>query len=310
MPKSEFELIDWIKANSVVARGDIALGIGDDMAIMVVGDEKVLITTDMLLEGVHFDLQKATLEQVGYKTMAVSLSDCAAMAAVPWCAVVAVALPRSWSMDQAQRLHAGLQQAAQKYNCPLVGGDTTSWDKPLAINLTMLAKAEGIEPVRRSGAQVGDALFVTGELGGSLAGHHLTFEPRVAEARQLAQLAQLHAMIDLSDGLASDLGHICRQSNVAALIDATAIPISMAARQTANPLKAALSDGEDFELIFCVSPTDARTLETQWLRQSGVRLTRIGMITQTLADAPRIHLRQANGQTEPLTYKGWEHFRD
>ena len=238
--KSEFGLIHWIRQQSMSDIKGVCVGIGDDMAVMEVGGEKILLTCDMLLEGVHFILEgrmaervghrptlqdrPATLEQVGYKAMACSLSDCAAMAALPFCAVVSVALPNSLTMNDAQKLHQGLQQAAQKFNCPIVGGDTTSWDKPLAINVSMLAKAGTIEPVLRSGAKAGDAILVTGELGGSLTGKHLEFTPRVKEARILVKMVDLHAMIDISDGLAQDLNHICTESNVGAIINQNDIP--------------------------------------------------------------------------------------
>jgi len=312
MSGSEFELIEWVRGRGGCAGEGVQVGIGDDMAVLELGGEKVLITTDLLLEGVHFDLATSSLEQVGYKAMACSLSDCAAMAAEPWCAVASAALPRRMAMPQAQALHAGLQQAAQRWHCPLVGGDTTSWDKPLAINVALLARAAGIEPVLRSGAQAGDAVLVTGDLGGSGAGRHLTFEPRVAEARQLARRVRLHAMIDVSDGLSSDLDHICRESGVAAVIEAGAVPISAAAQERArrpggkSPLEAALGDGEDFELLFCVSGPDAPRLLGDWPTVSGVRLTRIGQIVPVEAGKGRLFLRQG-GAVRELAATGWEH---
>ena len=305
--KSEFGLIHWIRQQNMSNMQGVCVGIGDDMAVMEIGGEKILVTCDMLLEGVHFELNIATLEQVGYKAMACSLSDCAAMAAVPWCAVVSVALPNTLTMTDAQQIHKGLQQAAQKYACPIVGGDTTSWDKSLVINVTMLAKANGIEPVLRSGAKVDDSIFVTGQLGGSLAGRHLEFTPRVAEARTLAEMADLHALIDISDGLAQDLNHICTESSVAAIINQPDIPISNAARQTADPLQAALNDGEDFELLFCVNAQDAQKLLAQWPQKSNVKLTCIGQII-TLKGEAKIVLRDAEGNTHPVNPKGWEHF--
>ena len=144
--------------------------------------------SDILLEDVHFDLARAELSQVGYKAMACSLSDCAAMASVPVAAVVAVALPNSMTMAQAQQLHQGLSLAADKYNCPIVGGDTTSWNKPLVVNVTMLSRCTNNKPVLRCGAQLGDTIMVTGSLGGSLAGRHLCFAPRITEAQKLAHI--------------------------------------------------------------------------------------------------------------------------
>ena len=308
--KSEFKLIEWIRQQRRDGDAkDVITGIGDDMAVVLVGGRKLLITTDVLLEGVHFDLEQATLEQVGYKAMACSLSDCAAMAAVPFVAVVAVALPQTMTMGQAKQLYQGLQQAAEKYNCPIVGGDTTSWDKPLTIDVTMLAKTGATEPILRSGAQIGDTILVTGELGGSLQGRHLRFCPRVRESQLLAKMAELHAMIDISDGLSIDLNHICCESKVAAEIDAQAIPVSQAVRNSADSLTAALSDGEDFELLFCASATDAEKLLQEWPRQSTVRLSFVGRIIQAKSEQ-RLFIRQANGTVEPLEVKGWEHFNE
>jgi thiamine-monophosphate kinase len=310
MGKSEFELIEWIRrhGSGVAGRSEVLVGIGDDMAVLEPGAGKILITTDMLLDGVHFDLATTTLEAVGYKTMACSLSDCAAMASEPLAAVVAVALPNKMSMADAESLHAGLQKAGAKYNCPLVGGDTTSWDQPLAITVTMLSRTAGHEPVLRSGAKAGDAIFVTGELGGSLMGRHLEFEPRVAEALRLVEIANIHAMIDISDGLSIDLDHICQESGVSAVIDAAAIPVSAAARKSAAPLSAALHDGEDFELLFCVGAGEADTLQAEWAKKSAVKLTRIGEITTT-KQGGRVFLRYGDGRIELCPIKGWQHFK-
>jgi len=311
--KSEFALIDWIRRHGPAKPEHVVEGIGDDMAVLQVGSETLLITTDILLEHVHFDLSACTLEQVGYKAMACSLSDCAAMAALPLAAVVAVALPEPMTMAQAKKLHEGIQHAALKYSCPIVGGDTTSWPQPLAIDVTMLAHTPHGAPILRRGAQPGDALIVTGQLGGALAGKHFTFTPRLAEAQLLTQLVPLHAMIDISDGLAPDLRHLCRAGNVAAVIDAASLPLSNAARNIADPVRAALTDGEDFELLFCLSPDDAKKLQQTWTQHSDTPLTRIGQITDLPAepaqDTPYTFLRRPDGSLEPLTLSGWEHFR-
>ncbi len=308
--KSEFQLINWIRNRRQVVNANVIKGIGDDMAIIECGSEKLLITTDMLLDGVHFDLAAALPEQVGYKAMACSLSDCAAMCSTPSVAVVAVALPKTMDMDQAKRLNDGVQKAATEFKCPVVGGDTTSWDNPLAINVTMLSKATEREPVLRSGAAVGDAIFVTGQLGGSLTGRHLDFIPRVTESLQLGGMVNLHAMIDVSDGLASDLGHICSESKVSAIIEAQALPVSEAAAQCDDPIKAALTDGEDFELLFTVSQSDAEKLDSQWTLVSSTNLTRIGEIIKRGDNDATIMIRNCNGKIETVTCKGWEHFCD
>jgi thiamine-monophosphate kinase len=232
----------------------------------------------MLLEGSCFLLAEAGPRRVGRKAMAVNLSDIAAMAGRPVAAVVSVGLPRIGGRAIAEELYLGLREVADAYDTAIVGGDTNSWDGPLVINVTLLGEATPRGAVRRSGAQVGDWLFVTGALGGSILGKHLDFAPRVHEALQLHEQVDLHAMIDISDGLAADLAHICEESRCGALLRAEAIPVSDAARQMRDdksPLDHALGDGEDFELVFAVSPEDGRRLlATQPIR--GVTLTQIG----------------------------------
>jgi len=305
--KSEFGLIDWIRGQRKGRGAEIVTDIGDDMAVMQLGEERVLITTDMLLEGVHFDLQRAVLEEIGYKAMGCSLSDCAAMAAVPVAAVAAVALREGMSMEQAQQLYKGMGGAAERYSCPIVGGDTTSWNEKLVVNITMLAKPGARKPVLRSGAQVGDVIMVTGELGGAIEWKHLNFTPRVNEALLLTEMADVHAMIDVSDGLSSDLGHICQESKVSAEIEAEKIPVSEAAQNKDNPLEAALNDGEDFELLFCVSKEDGERLMQEWGNKSATRLSIIGKIEKDSGEH-KMYIRQADGRREVLESKGWEHF--
>jgi len=206
-------------------------------------------------------------------------------------------------------LSLGMADAADKYACPVVGGDITSWKQPLTIGTAIVARPAGIIPVRRSGAKPGDLLFVTGELGGSALGRHLTFTPRVAEARQLAALVTIHAMIDLSDGLSTDLGHLVRESNVAADVNADAVPISADAAKLAqtdgrSPLDHALNDGEDFELLMAVEPVDAQDL----LKQNplkGLRLTCIGRFTE----GGGVTLVEPGGERRPLAPAGYEHFK-
>lgn len=261
----EFSFINWVR-RSTPRDPRVPIGIGDDTAaVSTPGGGITLITTDMLLEGSCFILEEAGPYRVGSKAMRVNLSDIAAMAGVPTFAVVSVGLPRRHGREIAEALYAGLRQAAQVFGVAIVGGDTNSWDGPLTISVTLLGETVARGPVRRSGARLGDWVMVTGPLGGSILGKHLNFTPRVREALTLHELVELHAMIDISDGLAQDLGHILTESGVGAVLQASNIPISEAAIRLAEqtgktPLEHALGDGEDFELLFTVSPADGRRL--------------------------------------------------
>ncbi len=306
MSLTEDEITGWFARQRQLSPESILIGIGDDMAQIAVGrGGSVLITTDMLLDGTHFDLRTATLRQVGYKSMAASLSDCAAMATIPLAAVAAVALPPDFSEQQLRELHAGIVIAADKYDCPLVGGDITSWQghEPFAICVSMLSRPGNSPPVRRNGAKVGDAICVTGSLGGSGRGKHLEFEPRVREALKITACVTLHAMMDLSDGLSSDLNRICNQSGVGALVDAAAIPISQDARLAADPLGAALNDGEDFELLFTLAPAQWEKLKQVW--HDPVPITSIGAVM----DTGRMQIRMPDGRVDDLEPHGYEHLQ-
>ena len=307
MSVSEDEIVEWFACQSKLNAVDFPIGIGDDMAQIQLGDgTSVLVTTDMLLEGVHFDLGKATLEQVGYKAMAVSLSDCAAMATVPTAAVVCIALPKKFGEEELKQLHAGITSAGDKFNCELVGGDITRWntDGSFAIGVAMLGRKAGNEPVKRSGAKVGDYICVTGSLGGAVRGRRdLAFEPRVKEAIKIAQMVTINSMIDISDGLSSDLNRICRQSRVGAIINAEQIPISEEAKKSENPLSSALNDGEDFELLFTLSEKDCQRLLRQW--NGPIAITRIG----TATDTGKMQIKMANGQISDLEARGYDHLK-
>lgn len=313
----EFALIDWIRRREPERAIDswTRVGIGDDCAILGVGEGTgagcdLLITTDMLMDGRHFHLDEDGPEAVGFKAMGANLSDIAAMAGIPRAAVVAVALPRGKAVAIAQGLHAGLRTLADRFSVDLVGGDTNAWDGPLVIAVTVLGHATVRGPVRRSGARPGDAILVTGPLGGSLAsGRHLRPEPRIAEALAIHRAAKIHAMIDLSDGLSSDLGHILEESGgLGAILDAVALPIHPDAheqtrRDGASALEHALHDGEDFELCLTVAPEDADRLLAG--HPAPAKLYRIGEVTE----APGVFLRYPDGHSTPVEPKGFDHLK-
>lgn len=301
--RGEFALIDWLRRNSA-GHALVEAGIGDDAAILHSASGRTLVTADMLMDGVHFRLGESRPEAVGRKCLAVNLSDIAAMAGRPVAAFVCVALPREGGERLAKRLYDGMRPLAEQFEVAIAGGDTNTWDGPAVVSVTVLGEPVGKGPVLRSGAQPGDWLMVTGALGGSLGGRHLTFDPRVQEAAALSARVDLHAMIDLSDGLASDLRHILRESNVGAIVEGADVPISSdvdSALSEAVRLHHALTDGEDFELLFAVSPDEGAELIRDPPIESPLR--KIGTITAEK------HCRMINhaGQTVELECGGWEH---
>jgi len=311
MSTGETELVQYFTAKSRLNSAKFPIGIGDDMAqVRLPRGNSVLITTDMLLDGVHFDTKKATLEQIGYKSMAASLSDCAAMATIPLAAVVSVALPKNFGAARLKRLHKGILIAAKRYNCPLIGGDMTSWSKPLAgstgsllaVSVAMLSKPAGTKPVKRSTAKIGDIICVTGILGGSIVKKNLEFVPRLKESLLIAK-AGANAMIDISDGLSTDLNHISRLSKKGAIIEAGKIPISTDAKKTSNPLKSALNDGEDFELLFTIPQKSFERLKKRW--HFKVKLTAIGKI----AGGSSVKIKMPDGKICDLLPAGFDHLR-
>lgn len=303
----ELEFIRWLGTTLGDAPG-VALGIGDDAALVEVPAERQLVvTTDMLADQVHFDLAHHAAERIGRKALAVNLSDLAAMAAQPLAAFVSLNMPRSpASGELARKLIEGMRPLAEALGCPLAGGDTNATDGPLVISVTVLGTVAPGEAWLRSGARPGDRLLVTGRLGGSLAAHHLDFTPRVNEALALADYADIHAAMDLSDGLALDLRRMCQASGVGAMVDLARVPISEAAMSLANDsgrtaVDHALEDGEDFELLLTASAEVAQQLIEEQPLACGLSI--IGEVSA----GDELFEREADGKIRPMQRRGFEH---
>jgi thiamine-monophosphate kinase len=308
---NEFELINRL-TKSLPANSSLVVGAGDDCAVLDLGlpDKLLLFKTDAVVEGIHFTAD-APPEKIGHKALARCLSDVAAMAGTPGTALITLALPREFEVARVEAIYSGLNELARKHGVAIAGGETTTNPERMLISIALLGTVARDKCVLRSGAKAGDAIFVTGELGGSLGGRHLDFEPRLAEAHWLADHFLPHAMIDLSDGLAGDLRHILKASHVGAELLASAIPISRAAKLAGKaegsakpPLLAALTDGEDFELLFTVPGRDAVPLLDAWKKQfPKLKLSCIGKITA----GEGVSLRDKHG-VRPLTAHGHAHF--
>jgi thiamine-monophosphate kinase len=311
----ELDLLSHIyRANPALPDG-VTIPPGDDMGAMAIGGAAVLVTVDQVADGVHVDLATTPIEKIGRKAITRNLSDVAAMAARPVGAVAAASLPTGFGEDRAEALFDAMRATAKDYHCPLIGGDISTWDQRLILTVTVFADADGIDPVLRRGAQVGDAVYVTGVLGGSLVEldsppgyvHHLDFTPRIALARLLAgdRTTRPNCMIDLSDGLGQDLTRLCEQSGVGAELDTSRLPISDAAKLAAQrsgspPWRHALGDGEDYELCFTAPPNRIPA------SVGGVPVTSIGRIIAA-GDVARVTARLPDGKAVDMEGLGWEH---
>ncbi len=267
MSAFEQTFVDWLRGRRR-AEPSVPLGIGDDMAAVRCAAPVVLVSSDLLLDGVHFDTNRDPFPAIGRKAIACSLSDCAAMAVRPIAVTVSLAWSDRHSIQNAQAMWRGMESIAESFDVSIVGGDTTRWASPLAIDVSILAGPfPGLKPIQRNGARVGDRLYVTGPLGGSMRGKHLNFTPRVAEAQCLSTAlgSRLHALMDISDGLSLDLWRMCRDSGVGAELDESMMcavvskdACALACMDGRTPLDHALSDGEDFELLLAIEdPVDA-----------------------------------------------------
>lgn len=308
---NEFDLIHRLTRN-LPTNDRVVVGAGDDCAVLETGgaDRLLLFKTDAVVEGVHFT-KDTPPEKIGRKALARCLSDVAAMAGTPTAALVTIALPQKFELDFVEKIYTGLNALARQHQVAIVGGETTTNPERVLISVSLVGFVPRGRALLRSGAKVGDAVFVTGELGGSLAGKHLDFEPRLTEARWLAENFSIHAMMDLSDGLAGDLRHVLEASQVGAELLKSAVPISRAAKaiskkgDAAKPaFVAALTDGEDFELLFTIVSRQAVPLLDAWkIKFPALKLSCIGKI---IAGAG-IRLRDQTG-IRPLSAQGYTHF--
>lgn len=336
----EFTLIRSLKDQFARRAPGLVQGIGDDAAVIETAAQTWWhLTTDLLAEGIHFVLKSVPPESVGYRAAMANLSDIAAMGAVPRYLLVSLAIPRTVKQSHIYELYRGLMKACRRYDVSLVGGDTSASKAGLFLSITLVGTTTGRRALFRHGAKVGDRIYVSGTLGDSLAGLKLLMNDttshvvrmkktalshshrqflirrhshptaRVAEGRWLNERRLASAAIDLSDGLSGDLQHLCEESRVGAEVEIDKLPISSACRAYARaigvlPIRLALTGGEDYELLFTVSPRDCKTIERQ-ARTRGYRMTCIGTIRPR-----RFGIQMTSGdRTQPMPVTSYEHFR-
>lgn len=330
----EFALIERLRGLVAVERPEIVVGIGDDVAVLANGDgDWLLATVDCQVEGVHFLREYITAAQLGERALAINLSDIAAMGGRPFVALVSLGLPSELEVRWVEELYRGLRAMADRHGTVVVGGNMTRSPTGIWIDITVLGRVSRDALLRRSGARPGDRVLVTGQLGDAAAGlrllldpalrhavaeahvaiaRHLTPMPRLAEAAVIAHTGRATAMIDLSDGLSSDIGHICEQSGVGVRLWAERLPVSATVRAVAAACNEALwnlalAGGEDYELCFTAPPEVAAALAQAVTQATGTPVTIVGEILP--AEAGR-WLCLPGGEEVPLLARGWEHFRE
>ena len=260
----------------------VAVGIGDDAAVVDPPDGQLIACTDQIVDGVDFDSQQHSLVDIGYKAMSINLSDVAAMGALPTAALVTLAVPKAGATRVAAQVYEGILQSASEFEVSIAGGDLTTYQGPLSISVTLLGKVATGSAWLRSGAREGDAIIVSGDVGGSILGRHLRPQPRVDFAQLLREYCEVHSAIDISDGLSLDLDRLCASSGVGAELDLQTVPIHddaivLAQQSGRSPMDHAWSDGEDFELIVTLSQDDADRI-CGAATFGGVPVTQIGHI--------------------------------
>jgi thiamine-monophosphate kinase len=333
---SEFAFINHLRPLAARRADDLVCGIGDDTAIIAGrSGRETLVTADLLIEDIHFKSAYTPFQCLGHKSLAVSLSDIAAMGGAPRFALLTLGVPKSLSDDQQwEEFFAGYFALADRHGVTLIGGDTCAAPDRLTIDSIVLGECERGKAVRRNGARPGDMIYLTGEIGGSAAGlellrrgerfgegddllqralrRHLRPQPRVEFGRLVGKSGLAHAMIDVSDGLAQDLAHICEESGVAAITDYEAVPVAAEMRLITDTeqdaFEIAISGGEDYELLLTASCDGEDTL-MEIARRCKLSLTRIGEI---VALHPAVHdsplLLRRGQDTQPLSARGYDHF--
>jgi thiamine-monophosphate kinase len=331
----EFGLIKHISSKFNTYSKRVKKGIGDDCAVFsTLPNISQLISTDALIESIHFDLKTISPKQLGFKAMTVNISDIAAMGGTPYLAVISLGLPNTTSIKFIDKLYSGLKKSCDLYNIQLVGGDTIASPKHLFINICLLGEAAKNRVFYRKGARPGDQIFVTGNLGDSAMGlkllksrnknfvskkhsdslvkKHLEPIPRIKESRLLAKSnIKVTSMIDLSDGLEQDLGHLCTKEKTGATLYEKNLPLSEALRNAClkkkyDPTNWVLQGGEDYELLFTITPGDVNKLNRLFTK-TDTPISHIGEITNI---PKKIQLKKKNGKTVFLkTTKGFDHFK-
>ncbi len=327
----EFGFIDKISKGCLIRPDHIIRAIGDDAAAFTVASDQVsLVTTDLLVERIHFIRKSISGFDLGHKSLAVNLSDIAAMGGEAREAFVSIGIPLTCPLDYLKAIYDGMKHLAEKFNVNILGGDTTRSEVDLIINVVVHGTAEKNRLLRRDAAKPGDIIFSTGNLGDSKAGLHLILnnlpvdstetkalyrahvlpEPHLREGRFLAGQSGIRAAIDVSDGLSSDIGHITEQSEVGATIYATQIPISdslqtFCAAHGFNPLEYALGGGEDYILLCTAAPQNADDIAHNFQRRFKRPLFRIG---KTTAER-RLEIVYSNGTSRAISPRGWDHFK-
>ncbi|MDH3649719.1 MAG: thiamine-phosphate kinase [Saprospiraceae bacterium] len=331
----EFGLIEHLTDKWSIHQKSTVKGVGDDAAVLSYGDTATVVSTDLLLEGIHFDLMYTPLKHLGYKSVVVNVSDIYAMNAIPQHITVSIGVSNRFSVEGLDELYAGIRAACNYYQVDLVGGDTSSSQQGLVLSITAIGSTNQAKITYRSGAKRGDILCVTGDLGSAYLGLQLLerekqlylsqpdMQPDLEQqqyiiSRQLKPEARKDmverfakaklvptAMIDVSDGLASDLFHICKQSGVGAFIEEDGVPIHAEAKMMAlkfklDPITCALNGGEDYELLFTIDPKDLPIVRV---------MPDIYLMGEIVDEKDGIKLHTKGGNVHDIKAQGWQHFR-